>query len=275
MLQEGASCLPLDEVPPTCGGEAAPDCLPARSPTYCSPQTSFDSLIGKRHTEVTNDPLGVYDAGYWFHLLDDKAAAYIHSASAGHAPPAVICCVTDPSDLASDDCALDEPVVIKAADLHSNDGIFVFPSGVDPNTPSPELLSGSSMTLVDVIASLYASDGGSKILVEEFVDNGGDLPTEYKVHAFDGQVAAIDVIANRGTECACYAVFDVTGDRLDTYGKCLLPLLSISCLFGHEASEQAPGFTRTIFLCILYWCQKLNYLTCTFDTQDLCLLLLW
>lgn len=58
--------------------------------------------------------------------------------------------------------------------------------------------------------------GATKIIVEDFV--GTELPTEYKFHVFNGTVAAIDVIANRGGDCPCYAVFDTSGNRLDNFG---------------------------------------------------------
>ncbi|MEM1010561.1 MAG: hypothetical protein AAGJ35_16330 [Myxococcota bacterium] len=73
------------------------------------------------------------------------------------------------------------------------------------------------MTLEDVVANIEAT-GTDKILVEEFVGNGGALPTEFKFHMFNGGVSAIDVIANRGTGCDCYVVIDMACTRLDSNG---------------------------------------------------------
>ncbi|MEM1008984.1 MAG: hypothetical protein AAGJ35_08245 [Myxococcota bacterium] len=170
--------------------------------------------------------------GYWFHLLEDKAAAYLLNVEQGHNPPVVHCCVIDPTLLS--DCGqvgTADPIVIKAVDGHSNAGVFVFPSGVSSGSTTTELLTGTSMSLEDVIAKLNEGDY-SKILVEEFVSNGGALPTEYKVHVFNGVVGAIDIVYNRGSGCDCYASIDADCARLDKYGyvymvlQCILAAVS-------------------------------------------------
>ena len=106
-------------------------------------------------------------------------------------------------------------IVIKATDLHSNKGVYVlvdYPNHEDPK----ELLRGSNMALSEIMSRLSFLEA-TKIIVEEFV---GDehAPAEYKLHVVDGQVAAIDVIQNRGSDCACYGVVDTDWNRLDQSG---------------------------------------------------------
>lgn len=222
-LQDAADpfCKVLTREQNTCGNTAAdpaPSCYAAKSPAYCSPEESFDLLIRKRSQKIQSDLTGaVMDDGFWAALLEDKAAAYIFSAELGHKVPEVFCCVTDANDL--EDCpGLDGPVVIKGTEMHSNAGVFVFPDGLSNDSASAELLSGGTMyTLADIISAFEGVES-TKILVEEFVNNQGALPTEYKVHMFDGEVGSIDIIANRGTGCDCYAVFGEECERLDIYG---------------------------------------------------------
>jgi len=165
------------------------------------------------------DPDAVEAADFWFHLLEDKAAAFLLSANSGFLPPTISCCVTEASELSTTcSAALSGPIVIKAVDGHSNTGVFVFDSGISNASNSTELLTNQPMMLDDVVSALEALNP-SKILVEEYVaTSGGDLPSEYKFHMFNGVVGAVDVIMNRGTGCDCYAVMDMDGNRLDQQG---------------------------------------------------------
>jgi len=78
-----------------------------------------------------------------------------------------------------------------------------------------DVINGMSISYNDVISSMSFMQA-TKIIVEEFI--GTDLPTEYKFHVIDGTVAAIDIIADRGGGCPCYAVIDTEGHRLDEFG---------------------------------------------------------
>jgi len=224
-LQEfNTLCVDLDTIPPVCSASPiGPSCWAARSPSYCADEFSFDSLIQERTAKIQADPSNVLQVeGFWFHLLEDKGAAYLLNAGAGHSPPEVYCCVTDPNDLSTEPLctgSMTGPMVIKTVDGHSGNGVFVFGAGgVSSDTNSTELLTGQSMSLEDVIVALQ-SINPSKILVEEFVDDGaGNLPAEYKFHVFGDTIGAVDIIMNRGTECECYAVIDMDCKRLDQQG---------------------------------------------------------
>ena len=106
-------------------------------------------------------------------------------------------------------------IVIKATHFHSNQGVYVLVDDLTNENPK-ELLRGLNMPLSEVMDRLSYLET-TKIIVEEFV--GSALPAEYKVHVADGEVAAIDIIHNRGgSGCACYAVVDANWNRLDKYG---------------------------------------------------------
>lgn len=78
-----------------------------------------------------------------------------------------------------------------------------------------DVITEMSVSYSDIITSMSYM-GATKIIVEDYI--GTQLPTEYKFHVINGTVAAIDIIAERGGDCPCYAVIDTTGTRLDQYG---------------------------------------------------------
>mmetsp|Transcript_6440 Transcript_6440/g.10674 ORF Transcript_6440/g.10674 Transcript_6440/m.10674 type:complete len:1370 (-) Transcript_6440:167-4276(-) len=201
-------------------------CVPFRSPDYCPRTESFPALVSERTRAFRNNATAVEDAGYWFHYLEDKIGAYLLSVAEGMPVPQIFCCVTDVTQL--EDCLSSvivpsgkKNIVVKATNFHSSQGVYVltnFSSDAINNADAsymPELLKGMSTSYNDVISELTAKSA-TKIIVEEFI--GDDLPVEYKFHVVDGQVAAIDIIKDRGGACPCYGVIDTQGGRLDTFG---------------------------------------------------------
>jgi hypothetical protein len=160
---------------------------------------------------------------YWFPYLDDKVGAYIFTTSQTALTPHIYCCLTDATDL--QDC-IDSSVpsaakgyVIKATHFHTSQGVYVLKK--DPSNPNPyEVLRGEHLALSSIIADLSAL-GETKIIVEELIGNG-HLDAEYKLHAFPGEVVAIDIIDRRTTGCECIAVVDPAWNRLDQFG-CFVP----------------------------------------------------
>ena len=72
----------------------------------------------------------------------------------------------------------------------------------------------------------------------------GSLPTEYKFHAVNGEVLAIDIITGRGGDCPCYAVVDKNWDRLDQFG-CFKPDgIGLTGLNGCTAINFTTGHRR-------------------------------
>ena len=157
--------------------------------------------------------------GHWFHYLEDKIAGYLLSLAENIPAPKILCCVTDVKDLAACladvyDNALVTGIVVKATNFHSSQGVFVLVT--DPNdTERLDLLTGTHMSIDDTVAQLAVLQA-TKIIVEEFI--GTTLPTEYKFHVVNGEIAAIDIIEGRGTVCPCYAVVDTEWNRLDEFG---------------------------------------------------------
>ena len=65
-----------------------------------------------------------------------------------------------------------------------------------------EIIRGLTMSANDIVIDLSVL-GATKIVVEEYVGSDDGLPVEVKFHMFNGQVASINIVANRGTNCAC------------------------------------------------------------------------
>lgn len=210
-----------------CNGDIGPHCTPFRNQEHCYADESFPLLITNRRNQAFENPGMVEFEGFWFHFLEDKAAQYAFTVDSGYPAPAMYCCVSEKSDL-EDVCfasgnTIPPAFTIRVTGGHSGKGIYVFPYGFG----GVELMSGSPMTLADVMAEVGSNV--DKILVEEFIDGsefGGvpSLPTEYKFHMFNGTIGAIDVIHNRGTSCSCYAAVDEEWNRLDKHG-CFEPKL--------------------------------------------------
>jgi hypothetical protein len=188
---------------------------------YCSPHESFASLIQNRTHQFRSNPAAVVNEGYWFHYLEDKIAGYVLSIDQLAPTPKIFCCVTSKDQLL--ECLKEKVIpenpngiVIKATTMHSNQGVFVLVNDTKSSAVDPiDLLTGIRTSYNDAVTAL-AYFQASKIIVEEFV--GTSLPTEYKFHVINGEVAAIDVIDGRGTECPCYAVVDTNWTRLDQFG---------------------------------------------------------
>ena len=158
--------------------------------------------------------LATSGSDWWFSNLDDKLVAYIFAASAGFNPPKVYFCTTSPSGLLDFTPSAGQGIVVRAANLHSNMGIFVLPEGFG----GVELLQSKTMTKSQIIAELEA-EGATSVLVEEFVPGpSGNLPMEFKFHVFDGEIGSINIFYGRGTDCGCWAEIDENSQRLDQYG---------------------------------------------------------
>jgi hypothetical protein len=104
----------------------------------------------------------------------------------------------------------DAGFVIRATSLHSSKGVYVYPNGF----AGDEKTLGTAMAPADVIADLMTYNVTSYI-IEEYVPGKGNstFPMEYKFHMIGGEVASINVVANRGESCACkffyYSVMNV------------------------------------------------------------------
>jgi hypothetical protein len=196
-------------------------CRPFQSPDYCPVDESFALLVQARKDAYRESDFDLED--YWFPYLDDKVGAYVFTASSDVLTPQMYCCLTDASQL--QDC-LDNDVpsfatgyVIKATHFHTSQGVYVLRKD-PPSTNLYEVLRGENLALSDIIAELSVL-GDTKIIVEELIGNG-ELDAEFKLHAFPGEVVAIDVIDRRTQGCDCIAVVDPAWNRLDQFG-CFVP----------------------------------------------------
>lgn len=199
LLGEQTGCKAFNDVPAECTTDPKPKCTPYRSVDYCPTDESFQTYIQARSSFASESPDAIEDAGYWFPYLEDKLASYKVSASLGLNPPQIYHCTDDMSTIES----FEPPAgvtgfVVRATNLHSNFGVYVLPNGFG----QPELISGLSMTAADIEADM-SKLSAEKVVIEEFVGTSDSLPMEFKFHMFDGKVASINVVANRGSSCAC------------------------------------------------------------------------
>jgi hypothetical protein len=200
----------------------SPLCTPYRSPDFCPLDESFPLLIQQRSRSILADPDAARSEGYFFQDLEDKIKAYIFSAGTAKVrAPQIYHCTSDVPDGLNgfNPPPSNEGFVIRATDLHSSNGVYVFPNGFG----GIELLSNTNMNLADVQTSL-ATLNAEKVIIEEYIEaeGTGTLPTEYKVHVFDGEIGSINIVHNRGGSCACWAEVDKDWNRLDQWG-CFTP----------------------------------------------------
>ena len=208
-----------------CTEDIGPYGTPFRSPEHCYADESFPLLITNRRVQAFENPSMAEYEGFWFHFLEDKAAQHAFTADSGYPSPELFCCVSETSDLEdvcfTPDNTIPTAFTVRATGGHSGKGIFVLPYGFG----GIDLISGQVKTLEDI--QLELGTNVDKILVEEFIDGSEfgsipSLPTEYKFHVFNGEIGAIDIVYNRGTDCSCYAVVDTDWNRLDKHG-CFFP----------------------------------------------------
>jgi hypothetical protein len=175
-----------------------PQCTPFRSVDYCAPDESFQTYITTRSRFVRDFPEG----SHWFHHLENKLAGYKVSAALGLNPPKIYNCSNEILHLDQGFTPPGDEVgfVIRATDQHSSKGVYVLPHGL----PGREYNLGIDMTAADVIADMMAL-GVTRYIIEEYVSGKGTkiFPMEYKLHMIGGEVASINVVANRGESCAC------------------------------------------------------------------------
>jgi len=176
-------------------------------------------LIKSRTKDHRTNISKVVNDGHWFPYLEDKVAGYRHTVENGFPAPRIFCCETDFKGLEA--CLNNEipsttdGIVVKTTTMHSSQGVYVLLNDTKSDNSFFELLTEVPMTYADVLAGLDFVNA-TKVIVEEFI--GSKLPMEYKFHVTGGEVQAVDVIANRGADCQCYAVVDTDWTRLDQFG---------------------------------------------------------
>lgn len=194
-----------------------PFCTPYRSPDFCPLETSFSDLISKRTSFIKNH--NIDEDGWWFHHLEDKLSASAYTAFNGDAGPQMYYCGELTSDAINTLPATS--FVIRGTGLHSSNGIYIFPKGLDGGE---ELIRGLVMSFQDILVDLQRLDGfrGSVIIEQYIAGPDGNLPVEFKFHTFNGKISSINVVVNRGTPCGCWLEIDEDFNRLDQYG-CFTP----------------------------------------------------
>lgn len=199
MLAEERTACKVAEAPDECVADPKPHCTPFRSVDHCSKDESFQTYIQSRTSYAKANADEVQKEKYWFREIEDKMSSYKLSASLGLNPPKIYECSTDVSTLS--EFVVPKGVagfVIRATDLHSNSGIYVLPSGFG----GLELIRDVEMGASDIESDLLKMNV-KKFVIEEYVGSETALPMEFKFHMFNGKVGSINVVANRGGNCAC------------------------------------------------------------------------
>lgn len=203
LLKGKNACVDVSQIEECSVFGSAPTCMPYRSTAFCAEDESFPSYIQKRFLAVKNDPQDL-TGNYWFPALDEKLAAYKFSASLGLNPPKLYECTDDIYSIESFSDA--DAFVVRAKDLHSNYGVYVFPKGFD----NIEVIRDQTMSAFDVINDLRKMNVTS-VLIEQYVGSDDGLPLEFKFHMFPTprgpEVGSVNVVANRHSEsCACECI---------------------------------------------------------------------
>mmetsp|Transcript_18660 Transcript_18660/g.28348 ORF Transcript_18660/g.28348 Transcript_18660/m.28348 type:complete len:822 (+) Transcript_18660:94-2559(+) len=166
--QEENKCKPA-------AGTCNAQCTPYRSPDSCADDESFPLLIQRRTRSFTADPGDAYEAGYFINHLEDKLKGYLFSTR--HAKvraPKIYYCTTsnelDVTGLSSFDHTQysETGFVIRATNLHSNQGVLVFPNGLD----GVELINNIVMNMDDVVTYLVSLKA-TKVIIEEYINGQG------------------------------------------------------------------------------------------------------
>jgi len=223
-------------------------------------------LISSRYNVIKESITGPTDFlaqdEWWFQHTDDRAGAYAFTTSSGESAPELYCCVTSVDELfgtvgnpASSLCFDGTPAwtgafVIRAEGHHSNNGVFVLPSGLSTSGgATPELAAGiGPVTLAQVRAYLEGlSPTPVKFVVEKFIAGSGSgatatLPSEYKFHMFNGKIGSISAFLNRGQSCACYGEYSEDWECLHSNG-CFKPTFPFSEL-SSDANCYAIDFVQ-------------------------------
>ena len=213
------------------------NCRPFKHREWCPANESFLDRVHARRETYSTDPGGIFAAGQWYHIIEAKLAAKIFADEEGFSSPDLYYCSDDIGDI--DTWSPPTGVsgfVVKATGLHSDQGVFVLPSGFN----GPEILTGSaSMSRQDVKDGL-TSAGTMRYVIEQYVpgDAPNSIPPELKIHMFNGVVGSIVYMEGRGTSCACFAELDENWERIDTNG-CFRS--------AHDAAVDDQGCTRIGF----------------------------
>jgi hypothetical protein len=196
---EQTACI-VGITPPGCTSDPKPKCTPYRSVDYCPIDESFQTYIQRRTSFVRKNLPEISADGVWFHHLEDKLAGYKVAAALGLNPPKIHFCTNNVSSLVDYNAAAAglNGFVVRATDLHSNYGIYVLPNGFN----GKESIRGIEMSAQDVVLDLTTL-GATTVIIEDYVGSEVSLPVEVKFHMFNGEVGSINVVSNRGTECAC------------------------------------------------------------------------
>ena len=182
----------------------------------CPDDEDFNMWIRARAVRW-HKPTYLAEHKIWQPAVGDKIGGYLFARKMGVRVPHIEFCSGDgPVALTEYMPPKDRGFVVKNIFGHSSRNVYVMKSGFG----GANLITQQNMSLDDVQYDLKRSNV-TDIYVEELVDSGrvdGTVPDDYKFYTFNGKVANIRVIRNRGTERFCMAFYDEEWNRHYQFG---------------------------------------------------------
>lgn len=153
----------------------------------------------------------------WQDAVGDKLGGYLFARKMGiRAPRIDFCTGNGPQALEEYKPSPNNGFVVKNLYGHSSKNVYVMETGFG----GINRITQKKMTLQDIQRHLKHVNA-TDIYIEELIQSGrddGTVPDDYKFYTFNGQVANIRVVRNRGTERNCMAFYDENWNRHDEFG---------------------------------------------------------
>lgn len=185
---------------------------------FCKRDEDFLSWIKTRSYRWFELPSYKEEMGIWQHNIgSDKLGTYLFAKMQSVKVPQILYCSGDGPDALSNYSAPpnNNGFVVKDIHGHSSKNVFVLENGFG----SMNRITQKQTTLGDIRKSFKRAKTRD-IIIEELIESGhGDTaPADYKFYMFNGTVASIRVVRNRGTFQQCMAFYDEFWNRQDTFG---------------------------------------------------------
>jgi hypothetical protein len=186
------------------------------SAQMCPDDEDFSKWIRARASRW-HKPSYLEEHKIWQTAVGDKIGGYLFARKMGVRVPHIDFCSGDgPAALAEYLPSNDRGFVVKNLFGHSSKNVYVMENGFG----GINRINQQVMSLDDIQEDLKRSNA-TDVYVEELIESGrvdGTVPEDYKFYTFNGRIANIRVIRNRGTERSCMAFYDENWNRHDQFG---------------------------------------------------------
>ncbi|NCD69367.1 ATP-grasp fold amidoligase family protein [Mucilaginibacter agri] len=158
----------------------------------------------------------LYREPHWQRLLSNKANAMHFAELNGCSVPEVYWQGRDVSEIPFD--KLPPQFVLKPTIGHSCQNVFLMVNGVNLMDKKPY----SNNQLIHIMQEVLLQVPHNEFLVEEFLmseDGEYRIPTDYKLHTFNGEIARIEAIHRFSANKGIVRVFDADWNRQENIGE--------------------------------------------------------